>query len=189
MHEQLEQYQEGFLHRKDDALSLTDGVEDELLTTQPDSETWSVTQVFDHMNTAGWLLLRPLEDAIKEAQEDGPFGTPPFRYGFISRWFVQSMQPSSGWSFTAPSVFEPEAPEQLYPEETVKDFCALQEQFADCVTASEELDLRRIRVPSPALPLLRISLGAWFEATLAHEKRHLEQAERILQSLEIKSSR
>lgn len=189
MHEQLEQYRNGFLQRKNDARSLLDGVEDDLLTRQPEPETWSVAQVFDHMNTAGWLLLRSLEDAIQKAQEEGPFGKPPFQYGFISRWFVRSMRPSSGWSFTAPSVFEPDATDRLYPKESVKDFCALQDQFADCVTASQELDLRRIRVPSPALPLLRISLGAWFEATLAHEERHLKQAERILQSQDIKSQR
>jgi hypothetical protein len=31
-------------------------------------------------------------------------------------------------------------------------------------------------VASPALPILSISLGAWYEATIAHEQRHLKQA-------------
>lgn len=187
MHDQLQHYRTCFFQRKDKALSLRDGVEAEFLTTRPDSETWSVAQVFDHLNTAGWLLLRALEDAVQTGQEKGPFGSPPFRYGFISRWFVRLMQPSSRWSFTAPSVYEPDTPERLHPGESVKEFCVLQEQFADCVILAEGLDLRRLRVASPAFQFLRISVGAWFEATLAHEERHLEQAERILQSLDANS--
>lgn len=59
----------------------------------------------------------------------------------------------------------------------------LQNQFSECVAAAEGLDLRRLRLPSPAIPLLYISLGAWFEAILAHERRHLDQAERILDTV------
>jgi len=143
-----------------------------------------VAQIFDHVNTAGWLLLNPLEEAIQNGHERGLYGEPPFQYGFVSRWFVRSMRPSSGWTFTAPSVFEPETPETLYPRETVEEFRALQDQFASCVGDAEGLDLRRIRVSSPAVPLLRISLGAWFESTLAHEERHLKQARDTLQALD-----
>ncbi|MEF8795255.1 MAG: DinB family protein [Salinivenus sp.] len=184
MHAQLDDYRSHFHSLKSEATALVDDADDETLRTRPDPETWSVAQVFDHLNTAGWLLLTPLEEAIQHGHEQGPTGTPPFRYGVVSRWFVRSMKPSSGWTFSAPSVFEPETPETLYPGETVEEFRALQDQFATCVGDAEGLDLRRIRVASPAVPLLRISLGAWFEATLAHEERHLEQARSIRRALD-----
>jgi hypothetical protein len=184
MHSQLEDYRSGFQSLKDEATALVADVDEPLLRRPPDEETWSVAQVLDHVNTAGWLLLTALENAIQRGRENGPYGEPPFRYGFVSRWFVRSMQPSSGWTFTAPSVFEPEAAETLYPSEAVEEFRALQDQFAECVVRAEGLDLRRIRVPSPAVPLLRISLGAWFEATLAHERRHLGQARDVLRALD-----
>ena len=183
MHAQLEDYQSTFRSLKDEATTLVAGVEAERLQHPPDGETWSVAQIFNHMNTAGWLLLNTLEDAIEQAREEGPYGEPPFRYGFVSRWFVRSMKPSSGWTFTAPSIFEPEASETLYPDEAVEEFRALQDQFANCVASAEGLDLRRLRVGSPAVPLLRISVGAWFEATVAHERRHLEQARTVLEAL------
>jgi hypothetical protein len=183
MHAQLEDYRSHFRSMKEEATTLAADVDDDSLQKRPNPEMWSVAQIFDHLNTAGWLLLNPLEQAIQRGQEKGPYGEPPFQYGFISRWFIRSMQPSSGWTFTAPSVFEPASNETLYPQETVEEFRALQDQFARCVADAEGLDLRRIRVSSPAVPLLRISLGAWFEATLAHEDRHLEQAERVLERL------
>ncbi len=183
MHPQLENYRSDFLSLKDEATDLVAGVDEDALRRQPDPETWSAAQVFDHMNTAGWLLLNSMEKAIRTARESGPYGDPPFRYGFISRWFVRSMEPSSGWTFTAPSVFEPETADTLHPDETVEEFLALQNQFASCVVDAEGLDFRRLRIASPAVPLLRISLGAWFEASVAHQRRHLEQTRQILESV------
>lgn len=90
------------------------------------------------------------------------------------------MRPSSGWTFTVPSVFTPGNAKSLHPNEAIAAFCELQGQFINCVVASIRLDLRRIRVTSPAIPLLRLSLGAWFEATLAYERRHLAQARSAL---------
>lgn len=184
MHEQLQNYRSDLLALKDEAMTLVTGIDEDVLRRRPDPETWSAAQIFDHMNTTGWLVLNTLEDAIQRGKEEGPYGEPPFRYGFISRWFVRSMEPSSNWTFTAPSIFDPDPPETLYPEEAVEEFRALQDQFAGCVADAEGLDLRRLRVPSPAVPLLRISLGAWFEASAAHQRRHLEQARDLLDATE-----
>lgn len=184
MHTQLEQYRSGFADLKEKATALVADVDADAMQDRPDPETWTAVQCLDHLNTAGWLLLRSLEETIERGQAEGRYGCPLSDYGFVSRWFVRSMQPSSGWTFTAPSVLEPDAPNLLYPNEVVDDFLALHDQFSACVGASEGIDLRRIRVPSPAVPLLRISLGAWFEATLAHERRHLDQAWSIPQRLE-----
>jgi len=183
LHPQLKRYRDRLLHLKQDATALVDGVDPPTLAQAAAPDRWSVAQVFDHMNTAGWLLLNNLEDAIQKARSNGPYGDPPFEYGVISRWFVRSMEPSSRWTFTAPSVFEPDDPETLYPEEAIEEFLALQDQFAACVVDARGLDLRRIWVPSPAIPFLRISLGAWFEATIAHQNRHLDQAQDVLEML------
>ncbi|PSQ96379.1 MAG: hypothetical protein BRD55_06850 [Bacteroidetes bacterium SW_9_63_38] len=183
MHAQLEQYQSHFYDVKAEAGALIEDADADRLRTPPDDDTWSVAQVFDHLNTAGWLLLPELETAIRNGHEHGPYGEPPFEYGIVSRWFVRSMQPASGWTFTAPSVFKPSPPETLYPQEALEEFCALQDHLADCVAETDGLDLRRIRVGSPAVPLLRVGLGAWFEATVAHEHRHLDQARTILDAV------
>lgn len=183
MHPQLSEYRSGFIDLKDEATTLVADVEPAALQAQPDRDTWSPVQCIDHLNTAGWLLLRPMEENIQRAQDEGPYGDPPFDYGFVSRWVVQVLEPSSDWTFDAPSLYEPDAPNTMYPGEVVDEFLALQDEFAEQVTATEGLDLRRLRLSSPAIPLLRISLGAWFEATLAHERRHLNQARRILNTV------
>lgn len=181
--DQLQSYRAAFLDLKASAQALVQDVDDDILNERPAPNVWTVAQVFDHVNTAGWLLLARLEEAFQHAQTDGPFGEPPFRYGFMSRWFVDVLQPSSRWSFPAPPVFEPASPETLHPREAVREFLVLQDDLAACVELAHGLDLRRIRVGSPAFPLFRISAGAWFEATAAHQRRHLAQARDVLRTL------
>jgi hypothetical protein len=183
MHSQLEGYRSGFANLKEEATTLVTDVDAKTLRAQPAPEMWSAAQCIDHLNTAGWLLLQSMERMIQQGQAEGPYGEPPFEYGFVSRWFVRVLKPSSDWTFDAPSLFEPDAPNTLYPGEITDEFLALQDQFSECVVDADGLDLRRLRLSSPAIPLLRISLGAWFEATLAHERRHLDQARRILNSV------
>ncbi|MCS3650736.1 hypothetical protein GGQ08_002029 [Salinibacter ruber] len=183
MHPQLDEYRTGFVDLQDEATALVTDADAATMRRRPDPDAWSVVQCIDHLNTAGWLLLRAMEDEIRRGRAEGPYGTPPFEYGVVSRWFAHVLEPSSGWTFDAPSLFEPDTPNTLYPNEAVDEFLGLQGRFADCVGDAEGLDLRRIRFGSPAIPLLRISLGAWFEATLAHERRHLDQARRTLRAL------
>ncbi len=174
---QIEQYANRFRSVRAEAQSLVAGVSDEVLLRPPEPGRWSAAQCFDHLNTVGWLLLSRMERQINDAQEHGPFGEEPFRYGFVSRTMIWLMQPTSNVPIPAPSSYTPDAPFTLQAHTVVTEFLQLQDDLVDCVHRSKGLDLRRVRVPSPAAPILTISLGAWYEATIAHERRHLAQAE------------
>ena len=53
-------------------------------------------------------------------------------------------------------------------------------RWEQLLNSANGLDLERIRVRSPAVPLIKLSLGAAFEIQAAHERRHLLQAEQLL---------
>lgn len=180
---QIDDYIRGFREVKADAKQLVDETDDRVLRQQPASGEWSAVQCLDHLNTAGWLLLTRMERQINDAQENGPFGGEPFQYGFISRTFVRLMDPESSVSIPAPPSYEP-ADHSLEPHAVATEFIQLQDDFIRCVESSRGLDLRRVRVPSPALPIVSISLGAWYEATIAHENRHLTQARNAISRIE-----
>lgn len=174
---QIERYAQDFRAIRNEAQSLAEGVPDEVLLRPPEPGRWSAAQCLDHLNTAGWLLLARMERQINDAKEHGPFGEGPFRYGFVSRTMIWLMQPTSNVPIPAPTSYKPDAPSTLQAHAVVTEFLQLQDDLVDCVQRSKGLDLRRVRVPSPAAPILTISLGAWYEATIAHERRHLAQAE------------
>lgn len=80
---------------KEEASSLIAEPTDDLLRTPPDSETWSVAQVFDDMNTAGWLLLNSMEQAIQTGHEEGTY-----RHRSVPVWVRQPVV----YSLDAPLV-------------------------------------------------------------------------------------
>ncbi|HHP7239567.1 DinB family protein [Longibacter sp.] len=172
----IQPYLTGFQTIKRDAEALIHSAEDDVLNTAPAPDAWSAIQCLDHLNTAGWLLLTRMERRINDAEENGPFGQGPFRYGFVSRIMIRLMQPSSILSIPAPSSYTPDARHTLETNAVATEFLQLQDDFIACCERSEGLDLRKVRVASPAMPILSISLGAWYEATIAHEQRHLKQA-------------
>jgi hypothetical protein len=59
-------------------------------------------------------------------------------------------------------------------------FRAYQVQYVDRLHQAKGLDLARARVTSPVASWLRMPLGSSFAAMLAHERRHLAQAARVI---------
>lgn len=144
--------------------------------TPPRPGHWSPAQCLAHLNAAARPLVPALEGRIFNAQRHGPYGTPPFTYRWYERLFIASVAPESSIPIPAPPTFRP--PPTPDPAAVLDTFCAFQERLAVCVARSQGLDWARVRVASPVVPLLRMGIGAWFEATLNHERRHLQQAKR-----------
>lgn len=177
--EQLQDYARQFEALKEEAQVLVKGMGDEAFNWRPAPDRWSVGECLDHVNVTGRLLVPKLDDAIAQGRERGLTAEGPFDYGWLGSWWIKQMQPSARRHFTSPRVFEPSS-STLDKDEVVQAFIILQDDLIARLHAADGLDLRRIKAPSAAFSLLRLSLGAWFESTVAHEKRHLAQARRVV---------
>jgi hypothetical protein len=51
------------------------------------------------------------------------------------------------------------------------------------IERADGLDLRRVKVPTPIVRLLKMSLGSTLAQAAAHERRHLAQAWRVREKL------
>ena len=145
---------------------------------RPAPDRWSVAECLDHLNTAGTLLVPRLEKAIEHGHRNETTAEGPIEYGWLGRWWISAMQPASRRRFKSPKLFRPSSSD-LVKEDVLATFLALQDDFIRLVRASEGLDLQRLKAASAALPVLRLSVGVWFESTAAHEERHLAQARRV----------
>ncbi len=163
------------------AAELTKELTEEQFNWKPKVNRWSIGQCIDHLNRVGYKLLPRLEKAIREGREKGNTGEPPFRYGILSRWFIRFNRPSSSLKIKTFKIYEPATSSCLSKKKTMGRFNELQRKLRMEVEKADGLDLRKIKVPSPVSSLLRLNLGAWFEATAAHERRHLQQARKIVQ--------
>ncbi len=178
-HAQLQDYARQFDAIKQQARVLVNGMSDEAFNWRPDPERWSVGECLDHLCRTGSLLLPKLDAAVASGRSRDLTGEGPFDYGWLGTWWIQQMQPASRRTFKSPRPFAPSS-SALEKEAVVEAFVALQDQLLERLHAADGLDLRRIKAASAALSVFRLSLGAWFESTVAHEQRHLAQARRVV---------
>lgn len=157
-----------------DAEALAGPLTPEQFNWKPSGSAWSVAECLEHLNQIAAQYLPKLEAAVRAG---GPGGTPPFRYGFLGRRFVAAMQPGS----TRTKTFDAITPAASHydAEAVLKAFRAHTARFVHVCKEADGLDLRRIRLASPLLPVLRLQLGAYLEALATHELRHLDQARRV----------
>ncbi len=144
----------------------------------PAPKRWSVAQCLDHVRIVTEAVLPGLQTVIADAQARGATATGPFRYGWLGRWFLSAQGPGRGRGTRTPSVYRPSASD-LDLAAVVARFESVQASFGQVVQSADGLDLASLRVPSPALALLRFPVGIWLRALPQHTLRHLAQAQRV----------
>lgn len=177
MHEDLERALAELAATSDAFLKLASPLSPSGLNWRPSPGSWSIGQCIDHVATTNGRMLPLLDRAIADAREAGRLSDGPFRYGWIARWFLSSTGPS-GRRMSAPAPYRPSL-SALEPVETLERYRSVAARLANAARAADGLDLGRVRVPSAALPILRLPLGIWFLSLAAHERRHLNQASAV----------
>jgi hypothetical protein len=138
-----------------------------------------VAQCLDHLASTTGQLVPAVTAAVARARSSGLTSPGPFRYGFLGRFFLRSLASTGTRPVAAPRLYRPSASD-LDLAAVKERFLAAQRAFEAAVESADGLDLSRVRVSSPAMPLLRLQLGIWFLSTAAHTLRHLGQAQRVL---------
>lgn len=178
MEPQLEATAALFHEARDRLDALVDEMPDVRFNRKPEANRWSAAECVVHLNTVSKGYLPILEEA---AAREGPRGDGPFHYGPLARTFIGSLRPGSRPLPTAPAM-KPPATVGLQSDvdraRALTRFHADTKRFLATVEAADGLDLARVKVRSPFLPLLRLPLGAVLEALGLHAVRHVAQAER-----------
>jgi hypothetical protein len=143
---------------------------------QPAADRWSIGQCIEHLNITTERYIPVVRQAMLDARAAGRLAPGPFALGVVERWFVLAQEPPVRRGFRTPKAFV--AARQLDYDATLARWNRLQEQLADCIRASEGLDLAAIRVRSQFAPI-KFTLNGTFAVLLAHERRHLWQAREV----------
>ncbi len=162
---------------------LVEAVSDEALHTRPEPEKWSLAEIVEHLNAVAEPYVERLEPVIERARQAGVTSErSDFRYSWLWRTFIRATGPQ-GRKVRAPKKFRPVSEAaQLERDALMQRFRAVHKRFADALEAAHGLDLARVRHRNPVIPLLRMPIGASFEALVAHLERHLAQMQRLCHS-------
>lgn len=180
---ELEQYRAGFRWAKGEVRNLTGPLDEEAYNRQPAPGSWSAAECVEHLSVTAREMIPAMEAGIRRARERGWLAHGPFEYGRFERWFARQAgggQLPPRRRLKAPKLYRP--PHRRYDkEEAVAEFLRLQDAYVDVLQLASGIDLARVKVPSPALSLVRLSLGQWLCAMEGHQRRHLWQARRALE--------
>lgn len=170
------------------ARGLVAGVSQEQLWQQPSAESWSIGECLAHLNIVGQLYLDNEEAAVSAGWAEGKTGTGPFRYSLFFRVFLWYEEPPTRKKFIPFKLGNP-SPEMFAPppqpnEHVVEEFMALQQELTALCDRADGLDLAGIKMSSPVSERFRMSLLEAFGGTLAHERRHLWQAEQVKKAIQ-----
>ena len=149
---------------------------------KPAHGRWSVAECFRHLNETGSRYADAIAEAVETARQGGVLGPGPYAYGWVGRTFVNAVTPGSRpmktWGSMKPPRSGPDA-SSLDARAEVERFVAARRSLMETCAAADGVDLGRAKMHSPVLPLLRLPILAFLDATAAHDARHLEQAAQV----------
>jgi len=153
----------------------------ERLTTRPISGGWSAVECLIHLNLTTKQYIPLINAQIVQARADGLESAGPFRMDWTGRflaWFLEP--PYRKRSKTMPGAI-PDRPRP--PGPVLEELRALNNQLIALLQDANGLSFEDIKIVSPFNGRVKYNLYSTFRILTAHERRHLWQAEKTLETL------
>jgi DinB superfamily len=149
------------------------------LNWRPDATSWSVAQCFDHLINANREMCRAITLAGDPTGSRTIWQRLPILPGLFGRVLVSSQGPTTTRKFTAPKKATPSASE--IDARVLDRFAAGHGEVDALAVAFAARDPARLIMVSPFVRFITYSVLDGFRLIAAHERRHYEQARRVLQ--------
>ena len=149
-----------------------------------DGRGWSVGQCLDHLSQTNRLYMASIRDALANAPRADEPVTTPIASSWFGRKFAQSMEPGS---------MKMKAPKKVVPRSATSrqqvwtEFARGLDELEAIIRDADRIDLNRATFPSPLFKFSRVRAGTGFRIMLAHMRRHVRQAERVLETRTIEA--
>jgi len=164
---------------KNQGVGVAAGLTEAQFNWRPGPGRWSIAQNLAHLNAGDLMVLPAFDSAITEGRAQGKTSPGPFRYGWFSRFMIREMEPPPKRRMKTPLKLKGSAGEDHRLADVLPEFARVRDEVARRVRESDGLDLPHIRTISPVNRLIRLPLGAYFAFILAHDRRHLWQANQV----------
>lgn len=163
-----------FASIREDAAALICDFSKEQLTWRPGPNAWSMAEHFAHLNSLNGQDLPVLFKAIATAKREGKTSanSADVRWPWLDRLFIRLMEPPYKLKVKTPRQYVPKA-SNTDPHEAYIEFERTHNDLDYMMKDAAGLDLRGIRVTSPASKWVKMSLGGRLALLAAHDRRHL----------------
>jgi DinB superfamily len=149
------------------------------LTRTPAPGKWSIVEVFGHLNLSNDIYIRSILSRITRATDTK---SDEYRGSWIGDWAYEKIMPRPDGTvlkMRAAKSIRPVQPEEEDVRTVIESFQRKCDALDDILRHAATKDLQRIRIPFHFIPLVHFGLGDILRFTVAHNERHLLQAQRI----------
>ncbi len=151
----------------------------EQINWKPSADGWSVGQCFEHLIKANSLFFPELEKIASEKRKNSFLENYSPLSSFFGNLLVKSLQ-KDGRKFKAPS--KAIVPPSEIDAHIVELFAAHQSELIERVKRTEKADWQKTKITSPFMKLITYTLADGYRVVIEHERRHIRQAERVVQA-------
>ena len=164
-----------------DAETTFGALDERQLNWRPAPDRWSIAQCFDHLVRGNALVLAAAQTALDHPPTSVWQRLPmwPALFGWL---LIRSQGPNVSRKFTAPMRAQP-ATSQI-PADIVQRFVMQHHEAEEWLRGLDERVASRTIMISPFIKVVTYSVLNGLRLLVAHDRRHYEQARRVMLSLE-----
>ncbi|MCY7350022.1 MAG: DinB family protein [Cytophagaceae bacterium] len=153
---------------------------DAYLLQPPTPAQWSIAQCLEHLNSYGHYYLPMLKKATERGETARMPAQNVFKSGWLGNYFAKSMQPKAdgaiGLKMQAVKNHRPVM--HLDAQAVLAEFLNQQRQLVDLLRRAQRVNIGQLRVPISIARWITLSVGDTFRFLIAHQQRHVLQAQR-----------
>jgi hypothetical protein len=151
----------------------------EQLAFIPAPGEWSIVDIFGHLNLANDIYIRNILSRVTLAP-DQP--SDRYRSSWLGDWCYEKIVPRPDGSVLKMKTVKAVTPTKVEGDckKVLYSFQRKCDALDDILRHAATKDLRRIRIPFHFIPFLHFGLGDTLRTVIAHNERHLLQAQRIV---------
>ena len=165
------------------AWQLVRSTDGRIFTVRPTPRDWSAAECLAHLSLSTEQFLPVLQKAIEDAHAKGLTSTRKPAMDVIGRTLRWFLEPPIRKRVKTAGRFVPRSARAK--AEAFGEFAALQSKLVDAMHAAEGLDMRKIKIASPFDRRVKYNLYSAFRILIAHQRRHLWQAERAVEAVKL----
>jgi len=163
-----------------DAKTLFGHLNPEQLNWKASADSWSVAQCLDHLISSNQSYDPVFDRILKGEYRETFLHRLPLLPGFFGRMMISAVSPDNRRKFKAPGASQPSS-SSIDPQ-IVERFVTHQRATLAKMRLVEDRDPAETIITSPFVGAVVYSLLDAFRLMVAHERRHFNQAQRMMQA-------
>lgn len=155
---------------------------DEEFYKQEAPGSWTPLQVLEHLNITANGYLKSIREKFVDVDNLPKSKITEINFTLMGR-ILKSFGPEGKIRIKAPVVLRPvsDNPDKV---KTIEEYFSIQNEIIELLKICEEkeVNVNKVKIPSPVSSIVKVKLGEFFVFTLGHQRRHVKQIKRILNS-------